>query len=173
MVAGCAVAGWNGTPLERFLRKCRFDPLTGCTLWIGGTTQGRGHSAPYGSFWFEGRRWFAHRWAAKYIHGLDIADRQVDHCCVERVGLPAAQTLCVDHLQAIPPAINRELQWIRAQVGLNPTPPLFDRAPIVAFLGNAHDAPCDRPHQPPIWLNSPQSAPPTHRSRPESASVER
>ena len=62
------------TPLERFIAKCRFEPRTGCVRWIGGKTSGRGNTALYGSFWFEGRRWFAHRWAAAYIHGL--ADRR-------------------------------------------------------------------------------------------------
>jgi len=103
--------------IERFLEKCEFDPRTGCVIWVGGTTSGRGHSQPYGSFWFEGRRWFAHRWAAKYIHGQHIDDLQVDHCC------PCGpRTLCVQHVQAVPPAINRELQWIRVQVGLEPEP---------------------------------------------------
>lgn len=109
----------NGTPMERFLRYCRFDPETGCVLWTGGQTKGRGHNVPYGAFWFEGRRWFAHRWAAKHIHNLDIDDLQVDHCC-PNVARP--NTLCVEHLQALTPAKNRELQWrrhyVHLQVGL-------------------------------------------------------
>ena len=116
-------------PLERFLSFCQFDPGTGCVIWTGGQTSGRGHSAPYGSFWFEGRRWFAHRWAAKFIHGLVIEDNQVDHCCpADRLGawpLLPPNTLCVEHVQAIPAVLNRELQWIRAQVGLDEPPPVF------------------------------------------------
>ena len=108
-------------PLVRFAKYCRFDAATGCVVWVGGTTQGRGHSSPYGSFWYAGRRWFAHRWAAKFIHGLDIEDMQVDHCCPHH-----PNTLCVEHVQAITPAANRELQtrryWVFVTKGLEPPP---------------------------------------------------
>lgn len=100
--------------LARFAEKCRFEPATGCVVWTGGTTSGRGHNTLYGSFWFERRRWFAHRWSAKHIHGLTIDGLQVDHCCSF---LNTPDTLCVEHLQAVPPSVNRELQWIRTQVG--------------------------------------------------------
>jgi hypothetical protein len=119
--------------LERFLEKCIFDPTTGCVLWVGGTTAGRGKSALYGSFKDEGRRWFAHRWSAAKIHGQDIEGRQVDHCCdLHRAGpiplLP--NTLCVRHVQAIPGSENRDLQterqtWVLTQKGLYEPPPLF------------------------------------------------
>lgn len=103
----------------RFREKCRFEPETGCVIWVGGTTQGRGHHVPYGAFWFERRRWFAHRWAAKYIHGLDIEGMQVDHCCPN---IPKPNTLCVQHLQAVTAKTNRELQtrrtFIYLQVGI-------------------------------------------------------
>lgn len=108
------------TPLERFLSFCRFEPETGCVVWIGGVTMGRGHHVPYPAFWFEGKRWFGHRWAAKFIHGLDIDRLHVDHCCLGRA---RPNTLCVEHLQAITPRLNRQLQetrktFIHMQVGL-------------------------------------------------------
>lgn len=107
--------------MERFLSKCRFDPHTGCVLWTGGTTQGRGHHSPYGSFWFERRRWFAHRWAAKHIHKLDIDEKQVDHCCPVEV-VPKPNTLCVEHLQALGPKCHQEVtiarKFIHLQVGV-------------------------------------------------------
>lgn len=107
--------------MERFLRNCRFDADTGCVLWTGGTTQGRGHYQPYGSFWFEGRRWFAHRWAAKHIHGLEIDDKQVDHCCPPEV-VAKPNTLCVQHLQALGPKQHQEVtiarKFIHLQVGI-------------------------------------------------------
>ncbi len=79
--------------LERFAEKCRFDPTTGCVLWTGGTTAGRGNSARYGSFWFEGSRWFAHRWSAVHIKGLALGTNQAGHCC------PCGpNTLCVEHV---------------------------------------------------------------------------
>jgi hypothetical protein len=115
--------------IERFVAKCRFDPGTGCVLWTGGQTSGRGHSAPYGAFWFEGRRWFAHRWAALHIHGLDIEYKQVDHCCPN---IPKPDTLCVQHLQALPAVENRELQtlrqrqyWLLVGKGFEPPPGVF------------------------------------------------
>lgn len=80
------------TVLERFAEKCRFDPRTGCVLWIGGTTAGRGNSARYGVFW-DGKRWAAHRWSAIHIHGLTLGEKQAGHTC------PCGpNTLCVQHL---------------------------------------------------------------------------
>lgn len=146
----------KGAPaLERFLHYCRFDSTTGCVLWTGGTTSGRGHNAPYGAFKYEGRRWYAHRWSAKFIHGLEIDDRQVDHCCPpNRAGwdpLPP-NTLCVQHVQALVGSENRSLQderrlWILTQKGLLEPPPLFAElmAPpeLVPFVGV---------HERPAWL---------------------
>lgn len=90
--------------LERFAEKCAFDPHTGCVMWIGGTTHGHGNNAPYGSFWDGGRRWFAHRWAAHHIHGLDIDGKPVGHNC------PCGpSTLCVQHLAGMSRAENQEM----------------------------------------------------------------
>lgn len=94
--------------LERFAEKCRFDPVTGCVLWIGGTSSGQGKTALYGVFKDEGRRWFVHRWAAKHIHGFDIDGLEVDHCCK-----PRPNTLCVQHLQAVTQLRNLQLMWGR------------------------------------------------------------
>lgn len=94
--------------IERFVSKCAFDPITGCVMWIGGQTSGRGHNEPYGSFWFDGRRWFAHRWAAQFIHGFSIDGLQVDHWC------PCGpSTLCIEHVKPETPSNNRELQNVR------------------------------------------------------------
>lgn len=81
--------------LERFASKCQFDSTTGCVIWTGGRTRGRGNSTEYGSFWDAGRRWFAHRWAAVHIHGFDLSGGEtVGHCCK-----PAPNSLCVQHLE--------------------------------------------------------------------------
>lgn len=95
--------------IERFAEKCRFDPLTGCVLWAGGRTRGRGNTAEYGSFWYEGRRWFAHRWAAVHIHDLPLGrSDQVGHCC------PAGPfTLCVEHVEGTTTAANMAEQYER------------------------------------------------------------
>ena len=90
-------------------------------VWIGGKTKGRGHHVDYPSFWFDGERWFGHRFAARFIHGLDIDGFHVDHCCPN---IPIPNTLCVEHVQAKTPRQNRELQterrrhFIHLQVGL-------------------------------------------------------
>ena len=94
--------------LDRFAEKCAFDPTTGCVMWVGGTSRGHGHSQPYGVFWYEGERWFAHRWAAMHIHGLDIFNVHADHCC------PCGpSTLCVQHVRVSTPEENRRLQHER------------------------------------------------------------
>lgn len=143
------------TPLERFRLYCQFDPTTGCVLWIGATTAGRGKSAKYGSFWADGRRHFAHRWAAANIHGLDIDGFTVDHCCDPmRAGgteplLP--NTLCVQHLAAETRVDNTLLAmarrtWILTQKGYYEPPPLFEG--LTAPPG-PHVIPF---HAPPAWL---------------------
>lgn len=128
-------------PIQRFLAKCNFDPTTGCVNWTGAKTAGRGHSSFYGAFKcpFLKKKVYAHRWAAQHIHLLDITNKQVDHKC--------QNTLCQHHLQAVPAAINRELQWIRYQVGLDEfKPPLEDEDTLTCpatFSGF---------YSPPSWL---------------------
>lgn len=102
--------------LARFATKCRHNAMTGCVEWEGGTTTARGHTARYGAFWFNGSRWLAHRWAAKYIHGLEICERVVTQLC--------SDPLCQQHL--ISTAIESEsalrYRWVRVQVGLDDLP---------------------------------------------------
>lgn len=99
-------------------------------VWIGGKTSGRGHSSPYGAFKYEGRRWFAHRWAAKFIHGMEIDGLHVDHCC-PHISYP--NSLCVQHVQPLTLLENVALQhrrtWIHTQVGLLPPPPVAEVDP--------------------------------------------
>lgn len=115
--------------LQRFRDKCQFDPFTGCVLWTGGKCWGRGKSIRYGSFRDGKKIWLAHRWSAKFIHGFDIEDLQVDHCCpLHRAGsepmLP--NTLCVEHVQPLSDERNRHLQterrrhYVHLSVGLLP-----------------------------------------------------
>lgn len=132
----------------RFREKCRFEPETGCVVWIGGTTMGRGHHVPYPSFWYEGKRWFGHRWAARFIHGLDIDSFHVDHCCPH---IMKPNTLCVEHLQAITPRLNRQLQetrktMIHLQVGLLQYEEVYGPQP------DEHECNDIPFHSPPAWL---------------------
>lgn len=101
------------TALERFAEKCAFDPVTGCVMWIGGRTSGRGQSQPvYGTFWDQGRRWSAHRWAGVHIHGLDLSGTTGDHNCPH-----GPRTLCVEHIQASSVVVNSELRHSRPGIG--------------------------------------------------------
>jgi hypothetical protein len=105
--------------LKRFFDKLEVDPChghdgTACVLWTGAKTCGQGKTIKYGAMKYKGARWYVHRWAAFYIHGQEIAGLQVDHQC--------NRALCVAHLQATTPEWNRELQWIRVQVGLDENP---------------------------------------------------
>jgi hypothetical protein len=110
--------------LRRFAAKLEVDPChgldgTACVLWTGAKTCGQGKYIKYGALKFQGQRWYAHRWAAFHIHGQKIEGFQVDHRC--------NRPLCMNHLQAVPPEINRELQWIRVQVGIEENPrPQFE-----------------------------------------------
>jgi hypothetical protein len=104
------------SPLERFTAKCEFDPITGCVVWIGGRTAGHGNTAVYGSFRDGDKRWYAHRWAALHIHGLDIEGYQVGHCCPHTGGKP--NTLCVQHVEPQTQLVNMQemnsRRWVQA-----------------------------------------------------------
>ena len=82
------------TPLQRFAEKCEFDSSTGCIVWKGGTSAGRGNTARYAVFWAEGRRVFAHRWAAVHIHDIELGPNEAGHCCPH-----GPNSLCVQHLE--------------------------------------------------------------------------
>lgn len=143
--------------LQRFASKCEFDAATGCVIWRGGTTQGRGNTAVYGSFWYEGRRWFAHRWAGVHIHGLDLDGVQAGHTC------PCGpNTLCVEHVEPQTIAENvternvrvaanarvaqsstERQYWLFVQLGIEPEPE------VVPARDPADDVPF---YEPPAWL---------------------
>lgn len=77
-------------------------------MWIGTTTHGHGRNEPYGYFYFDGKMWLAHRWAAYFIYGLDIDGLEVDHCC------PCGpSTLCVHHIEPRTGKVNRALRHTR------------------------------------------------------------
>lgn len=80
--------------LARFVAKCRYDPATGCVVWVGGTSGSRDGDTRTGAFWYEGARWSARRWAAKFIHGLSIAGGN-------EVGAACGNPLCVQHVHLI------------------------------------------------------------------------
>jgi hypothetical protein len=146
------VARRGMTALERFISFCRFVPETGCVVWTGGQTKGRGHSIPYPSFWYAGKGWLGHRWAAKFIHGLDIDGFHVDHCCPHT---PTPNTLCVQHVQAITPRENRELQHSRRKHFIHLQVGITDYEDVYGYPAQVPAIPEDSIpfHEPPAWLN--------------------
>lgn len=150
------------TALQRFAEKCVFDYSTGCVLWTGGTSTGRGNTTRYGVFWAEGRRVFAHRWAAVHIHGIDLGSNEAGHCCP---GGP--NSLCVQHLEGQTKAdniaernrrvakANQDAQtrqfYLFQQLGIYEAEP----APQVSSF----DSNVIPFHQPPAWLRPYLKAP--------------
>lgn len=151
--------------LERFKAKCTFEARTGCVLWTGGTTRGRGNTATYGSFWYDGRRWFAHRWAAAFIHGLNIDGLTVGHCCPNTPdGNP--NTLCVQHLAGETLADNiaerntryfanqrndERQAWLFVEKGIEQPPPQHDPATLAGEIPF---------YDPPDWLRGDETTTP-------------
>lgn len=80
--------------LKRFIEKCDYDEQTGCVLWTGAAHHFRNGKDQYGGFSFEGKKWLAHRWAAIYIHEMNVIDMTVNHCCPT-----GPNTKCVHHLE--------------------------------------------------------------------------
>lgn len=87
--------------IDRFAEKCEFDAATGCVVWIGGTTAGRGNTTRYGAFWDDGRRIPAHRWAAVNIHGIELGSDDAGHNCPH-----GPNSLCVQHIEGQTKASN-------------------------------------------------------------------
>jgi hypothetical protein len=95
------MSDYHARALERFKSKCQFDPATGCVLWAGALTSGKGSCCVYGRFWYMGKSHYAHRWAAEHIHQLKLTPGyHVGHCC-ER-----PNTLCVQHVADMFPSDN-------------------------------------------------------------------
>lgn len=69
------------SPEERFFDKIEMEPNSGCWLWTA-TQQSRGDGTKgYGQFTVRPKKWLAHRWAAKFLGGLDIDGKVVRHIC--------------------------------------------------------------------------------------------
>lgn len=84
--------GWKGAPLERFWRKCEYDPATGCVVWVGARC-----SSGYGSFWdnIHGGTRNAHRWLWEHLVGPVPKGFELDHGCRNRACVNLA------HLEAV------------------------------------------------------------------------
>lgn len=133
--------------LARFAAKVRFKPSTGCVIWIGGTASARNGEARIGRFHYEGRTWTARRWAAKFIHGLDIQGGKVaepGECGDER---------CVQHVKmGGEPQGHLRMHWLLVRLGYDDTPE--EQKEEWARQQREREAGDNDPgdHQPPDWL---------------------
>lgn len=128
----------HATAIERFKSYCEFDALTGCVLWTGGRTKGQGGTTWYGCFKYEGKVWKAHRWAAKFIHGLQVDDaHDIHHCCPH-----GHNSLCVEHLQSLTPMQHRDQHWLLTEMGAREPAPVepVNHADLIPW------------YEPPAWL---------------------
>lgn len=88
---------------DRFVKKVRVDPDTGCWEWIGARAGYRWNEGKgYASVWWEGRQQGGHRVAYKILVGPIPAGLTIDHTC--RV------TYCVNpaHMEPVTQRVNNE-----------------------------------------------------------------
>lgn len=98
------------TALDRFAAKCRFEPETGCIIWTGGTCPCNAGRERMGVFKYEGKRWPARRWAARFIYGQSI-----DHG--NETMVTCGEPLCVRHVKADAPYGNTRQHWLLVNLG--------------------------------------------------------
>lgn len=79
-----------------------WEPTSGCRLWLGNVSSGRG--GPYGTMSFRGRTWRVHRVVYVLAHGAIPVGTEIDH--VRARG--CSSTLCcnIGHLEAVTHANN-------------------------------------------------------------------
>ena len=108
--------------VERFKAKCQFMPGSGCVIWRGATSHRHSGRERSPSFWYQGKRWPARRWAAIHIHGLKVDDSV-------NVGQGCGEPLCVQHVE-VKPCDSRNLErqaYLLEQIGVWEPEPLVER----------------------------------------------
>lgn len=110
----CGIS-WDSSDIARFLRLCVEDHSSGCLIWAGAKSRGRGNTAWYGSFGPTGQNSVrAHKFYGVAVLGLrpQTELHHLDHLC--------PNSLCVRHIECVPISVNLKLRWIRIQVGADP-----------------------------------------------------
>lgn len=113
-LSACGIS-WDSADIARFLRLCYDDPRSGCLIWAGAKSRGRGNTAWYGSFTPTGCQAVrAHEFYAVAVLVLrpQTELHHLDHTC--------PNSLCVCHVECVPISVNLKLRWIRIQVGADP-----------------------------------------------------
>lgn len=138
------------TALERFVAKCCFRWQTGCVEWTGATSANRAGTQRTGVFRYERRTWKARRWAAVFIHGLELQEGQ-------EVNVRCGNPLCVRHVEVVWPAGNTRQHWLLVTYGYGGDEPEDERIAREAKERAALEAaltPADRTW--PVWLPVPE-----------------
>jgi hypothetical protein len=83
----------RGPAIERFWDRVMPEPMSGCWLWLGGTT--RKARGGYGRFAVDGVATMAHRFAYEHFVAAIPEDLEIDHLC--------RNTLCVnpEHMEPV------------------------------------------------------------------------
>lgn len=110
-LTACGIT-WDAYDIARFLRLCAEDS-SGCLVWMGAKSRGRGNTAWYGSFTVKGKTVRAHKFYAVAVLGQrpQTGIHHLDHDC--------CNSLCVRHVECVPAMVNLKLRWIRVQVGID------------------------------------------------------
>lgn len=101
-------ATFDAKDVARFLAKTMRHP-SGCLIWLGAKSRGKGKKLWYGTFYVKGKLVRAHKFACVALGTGTECGNDVDHTC--------HFSLCVEHthLESVPPAINQERRLNRAR----------------------------------------------------------
>ena len=74
-----------GDDLRRFLSKVIIYDNTECIEWKGGIQQSKQKYGGYGTFWYSGRKGYAHRFIYEHCEGKIPNGLVIDHLCRNRI----------------------------------------------------------------------------------------